>query len=192
MSIERFLKSLHSWMGVLILPWVFVAGLSGLYMNHGDLVLGLFPRREVALSDVAAAPGAVPISAEAATTLALPFVTGLPFARQAERDGVASYRFKEGDMTVDVAQATGAVLVQSRYMRRLYAADGTRLGTEWRWGRILGSLHRRGWVGDALGTWLADIAAGALMVFALSGLWLFAAPRLRRRKNRRARMRVSG
>ncbi|HMS96042.1 MAG TPA: hypothetical protein PKA03_12645, partial [Tabrizicola sp.] len=55
-------------------------------------------------------------------------------------------------------------------------------------GRILTSLHERGWVGSALGTWLADITAGALMVFGLSGLYLFFAPRLRRMKNRRARL----
>ena len=43
MSFERLVKTIHSWLGVMILPWVVAIGFTGLYMNHNDLILSLFP-----------------------------------------------------------------------------------------------------------------------------------------------------
>ncbi|MBL9048118.1 MAG: hypothetical protein JNK34_12550, partial [Tabrizicola sp.] len=37
MAFERLVRTLHSWLGLLILPWVILAGFTGLYMNHEDL-----------------------------------------------------------------------------------------------------------------------------------------------------------
>jgi len=42
-AIERLLRSLHTWPGVMILPWVIIAGVTGLYMNHSALILSVFP-----------------------------------------------------------------------------------------------------------------------------------------------------
>lgn len=35
---ERTLKTLHSWLGILILPWILVIGMTGLYLNHWQFV----------------------------------------------------------------------------------------------------------------------------------------------------------
>ena len=36
----RLLKTLHGWLGVFVLPWVLIIGLTGLYLNHESLVTG--------------------------------------------------------------------------------------------------------------------------------------------------------
>lgn len=190
MSFERIVKSVHSWLGVMILPWVVAAGFTGLYMNHGDLVLRLFPAS--AHYDTALF-GASPLAhsvdgAEAARIAALiaPGVALEPAGEDGFRDRLV-FAFDAGSHDVYVDADTGFGWTDSRYVTRTYAPDGTWLHTRIRWGRVLSSIHERGWVGTGLGTWLADIAAGALVVFGLSGLVLFVAPRVRRAKNRRAK-----
>ncbi|MFN3280590.1 MAG: hypothetical protein ACK40I_02810 [Tabrizicola sp.] len=36
----RLLKTVHGWLGVIVLPWVIVIGLTGLFLNHEKLVMG--------------------------------------------------------------------------------------------------------------------------------------------------------
>ena len=191
MSVERVLKTLHSWLGVVILPWVVAAGFTGLYMNHADLVLSLFPQTEhydAALFD--GAPQARAVDEAAAQGIAAVLAPGM----RLELDDAADefhdrhvYTFDAGSHDVIVDRRTGYGWVNSRYATRTYAPDGTRLHTRVRWGRVLSSIHERGWVGSGFGSWLADIAAGALVVFGLSGMVLFVAPRVRRARNRRAK-----
>lgn len=189
MSFERLLKTLHSWLGVLILPWIVMAGLTGLYMNHSRLILSWLPATGIEVSALDSLPGGVPQTKESAWAIAR--AAAPDAALKADPDD--SYRGRrvfafDGDGTdVQVDQATGYHWVVRRYSVVLRAPDGQRVDTEIRWSRVLSSLHERGWIGSALGSWLADITAGALAVFGLSGLYLFTAPRLRRMKNRRAR-----
>lgn len=151
----RFLKTLHGWLGVLILPWVVLAGLTGLYGNHRALVLGL-------MGDVRLSPAPVPAPV-AARLMGRP---GFRVVTEAE--------------TLQVDQATGATLRITPYRTVLADAEGRVLLRQWHWGRILQRLHKAGWLGSRLGTWPADLAAGALVVFGVTGLWLLFAPRVRR------------
>lgn len=190
MSIERLLKTIHSWLGVMILPWVVAAGFTGLYMNHKDLMLSVLPATvpyDTALFDGSPLARAVD-EAEAARIAAVisPGVDLRLTADDAFRDRFV-FTFDAGTHDVIVDEDTGFAWTDSRYVTRTYQPDGTWLHTRVRWGRVLSSIHERGWVGTGLGTWLADIAAGALVVFGLSGLVLFVAPRVRRAKNRRAK-----
>ena len=187
MSLERLLRTVHTWLGVLILPWVIMAGLTGLYMNHESLVLSIFPDGDVGASQFG--PGGAAQTEDSARVLAEGLFGALGPARFKDYEGRGVVAFKEaegGSVMVDLA--TGHVWADDRYVVTLYAPTGEVLASDRRWGRTLLSLHRRGWVGTGLGTWLADITASALMVFGASGLFLFAAPRLRRWKNRRARL----
>ncbi len=187
MPIERLLKTLHSWLGVFILPWVIMAGLTGLYMNHEDLVLSVFPDGDVGEGQFLAGGTAQTEASARALAEAVFGALGESTPRTYQgRDGV-SFKADDGsDVVVDLE--TGHLWEVTRYVVTLYAPDGQVLARDQRWGRILSSLHRRGWVGTLLGTWLADITAGALMVFGMTGLVLFASPRVRRWKNRRARL----
>lgn len=190
MSVERLLKTVHSWLGVMILPWIVIAGLTGLYMNHSSLVLALMPAPPIMADDLDGQAGAVPQTEASAALIA---GAALP-DHQLTPDRDRSYRNRDvftfdGDgVSVIVDARTGYSWIKSRYSIALYAPDGTYQQTEYRWGRIFTSLHERGWIGSTLGTWLADITAGALAVFGMTGLYLFVAPRLRRFKNRRARL----
>lgn len=190
MSFERVLKSIHSWLGVMILPWVVAAGFTGLYMNHDDLILSLFPASahyDTALFE--ASPLARAVDGEEAARIAARVVPGVvlhPTSDDNFRNRFV-FTFDTGTENVIVDEDTGFVWTDSRYATRTYAPDGTWLHTRIRWGRVLSSIHERGWVGTGLGTWLADIAAGALVVFGLTGLVLFFAPRVRRSKNRRVK-----
>lgn len=190
MSIERLLKTIHSWLGVMILPWVVAAGFTGLYMNHEDLILSVFPSTEhydPALFD--ASPLARVVDRAGAEEIAATIApgAGLDLTGDDEFRGRFVFTFDAGSYDVIVDEETGFGWTDSRYVTRTYQPDGVRLHTRVRWGRVLSSIHQRGWVGTGLGTWLADIAAGALVVFGLTGLVLFFAPRVRRAKNRRAK-----
>lgn len=190
MSFERVVKSVHSWLGVMILPWVVAAGFTGLYMNHDDLILSVFPATEhydTALFD--ASPLARGVDEAEAARIAAVIAPGVDLRLTSDDDfrDRFVFTFDAGSYDVIVDEDTGFAWTDSRYVTRTYEPDGTRLQTRIRWGRVLSSIHERGWVGTGLGTWLADIAAGALVVFGLSGLVLFVAPRVRRAKNRRAK-----
>ena len=191
MSIERMLKTIHSWLGVMILPWIVAAGFTGLYMNHDDLILSVFPVTEhydPTLFD--ASPLARQVDEAGAERIAAVFAPGAVLDLADDEDWYHDrhvYTFDAGVYDVIVDRETGFGWTDSRYVTRTYQPDGQRLHTRVRWGRVLSSIHERGWVGTGLGTWLADIAAGALVVFGLTGLVLFVAPRVRRAKNRRAK-----
>ncbi len=187
MTIERLLKTLHSWLGVFILPWVIMAGLTGLYMNHEDLVLSVFPDGDVGEGQFL--DGGTAQTEASARALAEGMFGDLGPSKSRTYQGRSALSFKADDGSdVVVDLETGHLWEVSRYVVTLHAPDGQVLARDRRWGRILSSLHQRGWVGTPLGTWLADITAGALMVFGMSGLILFASPRVRRWKNRRARL----
>lgn len=187
MPIERLLKTLHSWLGLLILPWVIVAGLTGLYMNHEDLVLSAFPDGDVGEGQFLSGGNAQ--TEASARVLAEGIFGDLGSSKRKTYEGRSTVAFKAEDGSeVLVDLETGHLWQVTRYAVTLHSPQGQVLVRDRRWGRILSSLHRRGWVGSTLGTWLADITAGALMVFGTTGLILFASPRVRRWKNRRARL----
>lgn len=189
MSFERLVKTIHSWLGVMILPWVVAIGFTGLYMNHNDLILSLFPTAHYDTDQFDTAPGITLQDADSARLIAQSLAPDADLRLTSddvyrERD---VFTFDAGSSDVIIDADTGHAWVNSRYLTRTYAPDGTRLHTRVRWSRVLSSIHTRGWVGTTLGTWLADITAGALVIFGLSGLVLFTMPRLRRIKNRRAK-----
>lgn len=189
MSFERFLKTLHSWLGVVILPWVVLAGLTGFYMNHGNLVLSLFPTDSMG-PERFVTEQVVPQTRDSAWMLAETAAGAVDLSKTTRYEGRAVFAFKGNGEDVYVDEQTGHYWLVKRYSRTLFAPDGAQIENDWRWGRILSSVHTRGWIGSTLGTWLADITAIALMVFGCSGLVLFFAPRLRKWKNKRARMKM--
>lgn len=184
MSLDRPLKTLHGWLGVLVMPWVVLAGLTGLYENHGDLFRRILPQATLGPELIEVLPPR-PVDATGASALAariLPGPTGpvtqvLVFKRP-------SFEIA-GEESLRVDAATGAYWREGPFAISLYAPDGRELATRVNWSRLLVRLHRAGWPGDRFGTWPADIAAVALVVFGVSGLYLFLAPRFRRFRNRR-------
>jgi hypothetical protein len=181
-SLDRFLKTLHGWLGVLILPWIVMAGLTGFYENHGGLVMQRLPYASFpseAVNRLLAEVPMHPVDAAGAGALAarlLPNATLSP-AQVFDRPG---YEAKTPDAVLRIDAATGAYALQGDFVTSFHRFDGIRVATLINWGKLMVRLHRAGWLNDQLGTWPADLTALALMLFGMSGLYLFFAPRLRR------------
>ena len=189
---ERLLRSLHTWLGVMILPWVIIAGVTGLYMNHSTLILSVFPVGDTDAA-VLRAP-ALPQTEESAAEIVKAMYPNTRFDDMggSKQNGRQGYKFIADKFEAVVDQQTGYVAVKSRYFLHLYSPTGQRVASKPYWSKILSRLHQDGWVGGALGSWPADIVAAALVIFGSTGLYLFTAPRLRRAKNRRARRQAQG
>ena len=185
----RLLKTLHSWLGVIVLPWVLIVGLTGLYLNHERLVMGFLDRDGYDEDLFDAWPGAAPLGPDQARALAERLYPGqtLRLSGDTSYHGRTAAIFDLDGTQVIVALQTGHYWIKTDYRRRTYAPDGTVLETKTYWEGILKRLHVRGWLTSTFGTWLADITAAAMVVFGLTGIVLFLVPRVRRVHNRRKR-----
>lgn len=185
----RLLKTVHGWLGVLVLPWVIIIGLTGLFLNHEGLVLGLLASEAYDETQFEAWPDPRPMTAEDARAFVEQLYPDQPVNSSSDK----SYRGREvatfdiDGTRVIVALKTGHYWIRTDFRRVAHAPDGSVLETKTYWGSLFKRLHTRGWVTRALGTWAADITAAAMVVFGLSGIVLFLVPRLRRRRNRRLR-----
>ncbi len=188
----RLLKTVHGWLGVIILPWVIMIGLTGLFLNHEALVTSWLDGSDYDEAQFDAWPGATPLSVDAARGLAGRLYPGVDLVQGSETayHGRDAAIFDADGTRVIVALATGHYWIKTDVSRLTHAPDGSLLERKIYWEGIFKRLHVRGWLSGTFGTWLADITAAAMVVFGLSGIVLFLVPRLRRRQNRR-RMRAA-
>jgi hypothetical protein len=187
----RLLKTVHGWLGVIVLPWVILIGLTGLYLNHERLVMGWLEGGGYDEAEFDRWPNPQPLTVEAALALAetlLPGKTPDP-SSDTTYHGREAAIFEADGTQVIVALKTGHYWVKTDLSRVTHAPDGTVLDRKTYWESIFKRLHVRGWLTSTFGTWLADITAAAMVIFGLTGIVLFLLPRIRRRQNRR-RMRA--
>lgn len=188
----RLIKTLHGWLGVVVLPWVIIIGLTGLFLNHEGLVMGWLDGEGYDEAQFDVWPGVKPVSVGEAQALAeglFPDVK-VTLASEDAYHGRQAATFEAEGTQVIVALKTGHYWVKTDFTRMTHAPDGTVLDRKTYWEAIFKRLHVRGWLTGTFGTWLADITAAAMVVFGLSGIVLFLVPRLRRRQNRRNRRAV--
>lgn len=189
----RLLKTLHGWLGVIVLPWVIVIGFTGLFLNHENLFIDVLAPEGYDEAQFDAWPGAKPETVEEARALA----ARLYPREDLTLDGDKTYHGREAAIfdaagtQVIVALKTGHYWIKTDFTRTTHAPDGQLLDRKIYWEAIFKRLHVRGWLSRTFGTWFADITATAMIVFGLSGIVLFLVPRLRRRQNRK-RMRAAG
>ncbi|MBI1172087.1 hypothetical protein GC209_11860 [bacterium] len=196
MSLDRFLKTVHGWLGVLILPWIVMAGLTGFYQNHGDLVEAVLPFAAPSTDEIVALFQSQPVAqvdpAEAAKLAARLLPDLAAAVAPVGFLGRATYQARSPQGRIlRIDAATGAYALQGDFVTTYHRHDGSLLVRVVNWGKLFVLLHRAGWAGDRFGTWPADLTALALVVFGSSGLYLFLTPRLRRWQWRR-RVRLSG
>ncbi|MFN3991609.1 MAG: PepSY-associated TM helix domain-containing protein [Tabrizicola flagellatus] len=189
----RLLKTVHGWLGVIVLPWVIVIGLTGLFLNHERLVMGWLEGEGYDEAQFNNWPSARALTVGEAQAVAEAVLPGADIRLNEDKTyhGREVATFDAGETRVIVALATGHYWVKTDFARTTYAPDGTVLEAKIYWEGIFKRLHVRGWLTATLGTWLADITAAAMVVFGLTGIVLFLMPRLRRRQNHR-RMRQAG
>jgi len=182
MRVFRFIRTLHSWLGLLILPWIILFGFSGFYFNHQQAVLNMLPSGaydETALSE---AMLDAPMSAAQALAVVEDHFPDLVItdAKQTTYHGFRAYQFLGERAQVIVAADTGHFYHKTRLTRTTFAPDGTRLHRKIYWGRFLSTFHNLGWVDTRFSTILADISAWALIIFGFSGLFIWGFPRHKR------------
>ncbi|MBL9048517.1 MAG: PepSY-associated TM helix domain-containing protein [Tabrizicola sp.] len=189
----RLLKTIHGWLGVIVLPWVVIIGLTGLFLNHEGLVMGFLSSGGYDEAQFDTWPDPQPKSVASARALAEGLYPDQPLTVDADTSyhGREAAIFNVGDTQVIVALKTGHYWIKTDFRRVTYAPDGQVLTTKTYWESLFKRLHVRGWLSNRFGTWAADITAMALVVFGLTGIILFLAPRVRRLRNRR-RMRSLG
>jgi len=177
----KFFRVTHGWLGVIVFPWIFAIGITGLYLNHSKLVLGWIGSSEYDESQFFDWPEQ-DITVAHALAIANTYwpeedVLGM---KDEPYHGFDSFTFKKDSGRIIVTQDTGHYFVKTNLTRRTFAPDGTLLHKKIYWSSVFKWLHVRGWLNSDLGTWLADITAVAMVFFSLSGLWLFFAPRLKK------------
>ena len=177
----KFFRVTHGWSGIIVFPWIFVIGLTGLYLNHKSLVLDWIGTNEYDESQFADYPpqDITVTDALAIANMYWPEEEVLSLKDDSYHD-FDSFIFKKDSGRIIVTQDTGHYFVKTNLTRRTFAPDGTLLHKKIYWKAVFKWLHVRGWLNTDLGTWLADITAGSMVFFAISGLWLFFMPRVKK------------
>lgn len=185
----KFFKVTHGWLGVIVFPWIFVIGLTGLYLNHKSMVLDWIGTNEYDESQFADWP-TKNVSVSEALAIANMYwpEEDVLSLKDDTYHGFNSFIFKKESGRIIVTQDTGHYYVKTNWTKRTFAPDGTFLHKKIYWKSVFKWLHVRGWIGTTFGTWLADITATAMVFFSLSGLWLFFAPRLKKIKRSLAKL----
>ena len=185
----RLCRSIHSWMGVILLPWVIVIGATGFYLNHRDLVLSWIG--QVEFSEIGFDNRALTnsIDENTARNMAATFWPNEPVRRMDTKNyhGRPSFYVRKKSGTIIVSIHTGHHYAKTWFTRRTFALSGQLLHTKRYWGRVFKRLHEAGWLGGGLGTLLADIVGLCMVVFGVTGLILWSTLRLRRLTNRSQR-----
>ncbi|MDH3594110.1 MAG: PepSY domain-containing protein [Rhodospirillales bacterium] len=178
----RACRSVHGWLGALVLPWVIVIGATGLYLNHSKAVLPLFGPQAFSESGFEAERPAAPITRERARALAESVWPEDPIRKISEKDyhGRPSFYVEKRRGKVILSIPTGHYYLKTRYTRRTFSPQGQLLHSKTYWGTIFKDLHRSGWLGWGLGTWPADLVSIAMVVFGLTGSMMWWVPRTRR------------
>jgi hypothetical protein len=187
----RICRTMHSWLGALVMPWVLIIGATGFYLNHAQSVLELLGQTELSQSDLDNLTE-LPVTAQMVRQIAETVWPDLPIldTNLVNYLGRQSFGFKKASGFIFVpASWTGYYFVETTLSRQTYALDGKLLHAQYNLKRIFKSLHETGWIGNGLGTWLADIVAVAMIFFSLSGITMWSVPKLRKLRGLAARRR---
>ena len=179
---------MHSWLGVIVLPWVIAIGLTGVYLNHSRTIYPMISSSfsEADFKTLAPQDYKTLLDAEQIAVRLWPTLQTTKTWQEPYHDRPAFYLKNAKGKTV-VSITTGHYYKKSRYLRQTYSPDGERLHTKIYWGAVFKDIHRSGWLGWGFGTWIADIVGGAMALFGLTGLLMWSVPRVRRLRARRQR-----
>ncbi|MBT3329892.1 MAG: hypothetical protein HOK21_24310 [Rhodospirillaceae bacterium] len=165
-----------------MLPWVLIMGLTGLYMNHSRTVISIFQQAEFSEKELEALRPSAPITRESARILA-----GSVWPDQHIRKiwkenyhGRPSFFVSTGKGRIILSIPTGHHYIKTRYTRRTFTPNEGLVHRKVYWESIFSDLHKTGWLGGGLGTWLADLFSFVLLLFGLSGSMMWLVPRITR------------
>lgn len=209
------IRQWHSWLGVALSLFILLVCGTGIYLNHKDLFSG---KKEEPKPAAAGGMGKAPAEKEprlsgmltTGTALAsLPVSFDAALARSREHLGDAAiekielkdekgtlvYKIKAGEeREVTVNAQTGTSTLKEKYRKTEMAGGkgvdgGASAKKGYDWGKIIKDLHT-GKLGGEAGKLFVDATAIVISLLTLSGLYLWAVPKLRKRKA--AQQAVSG
>ncbi len=183
-SVLRTLRTVHGWLGILVLPWVIIIGMTGFYLNHSRTILNWVQGPAYNERTLLDWPGSKPVDEVEASLIASRYWSDVPFneINAITYHDFPALQFRKTSGQVIVVKESGHYYVKTNYQRSTFAPDGTRVHHKYYWSSILGELHVRGWIGNTFGRWFADITALSMIVFGLSGMFLWWMPRSKRVK----------
>jgi hypothetical protein len=181
----KFLRTAHGWLGIFVMPWVLIMGLTGFYLNHSKMVMSAFQPAELAESQFEGLRPAAPITLDTVQELAKSIWPARPIKKVWEKEyhGWPAYHVRIGGELVIQSISTGHYYVKTLYTRRTFGASGELVHSKTYWKKMLKDLHENGWLGGGLGTLLADILSISLILFGLSGSMMWIIPRIRKFEN---------
>ena len=179
-------RSIHGWLGVLVMPWVVIIGATGFYLNHSRMFSPLFDHNKFSESQLEKFELPAPVTRESARLLGEKLWPEEPIKKISQKSyhGRQSYFVKKDQGTIIISIPTGHFYLKTRYTRRTYSKGEELLHTKIYWKRAFRDIHETGWMGGSFGTWLADTVAIAMMVFGLTGVFMWLAPKVQRLRRR--------
>lgn len=182
----KVFRTIHSYLGIIALPWVILFGISGLYLNHPNLITNILPASAYSDTSEQFESLETPLTSEQAADIARLYFQNSPMKsiREIEYHGFNSIEFQRESGTIIVSKETGHYYVKNNFQNVLHSADGVVVDRKIYWNYFLGVFHRTGWFGWSIGTIFADITAFALIIFGISGMTIWYIPRHRRFKRK--------
>ena len=164
------------------MPWIIFFGVTGLYLNHPDTVLSLFPYKSYTDSAYEFEQLDAPLTAEQASEIARPIwpQSDMKAVERVKYHGYDTIHFVREGRHDHCCCRDWTLLCKIEPEEHIVLAKRGGFKSQNYWNYVLGVFHRTGWLGWSLGTILADITAIALIAFGLSGVTLWYLPRHKR------------
>ena len=153
MNALRFLRTIHGWIGVLVIPWVLLYGLTGFYLNHERDMAFLFGSDEVDMLWREDQPGRLSDEAAARAWFAQVF-PDLPVEKVTDEDyhGKPAFQIATGSLLVIAPKNSSFYFDKTSHVRQLHDDTGAVINHHVYWPSILKELHTHGWLRSPLGT----------------------------------------
>ncbi len=165
-----------------MLPWVVAIGLTGFYLNHPDPILNMLEGEETDDANFPLIGNAKIVDADYVVNFAKKMWPGDEIGSLTEEiyHGQPSLVAKTQARELIAEKPSGYVFEKIGYWRNLYDPEGQLIQSKIYWGRAFKDFHVRGWLGKTFGTVMADLTSLCLVVFGLSGMYIFFFPRVKR------------
>lgn len=182
----KVLRTTHSWLGIMVFPWIIIIGLTGVYLNHSQAIYSFIKQAKFSESQFKEKPRAEWGTREKARSISNLAWNNQPVTKvwEGPYHGRPSIYVKNPKGLTVLSIRTGHYYLKTRYTRRTFSPDGELLHTKYYWGAVFKVLHRAGWLGGALGTWIADVVGLVMMIFGISGMLMWSIPRVKRLRAR--------